>query len=159
MNKRKVSDILFSLILVSFIITSVSGFLYYNDVVSTFSLPDIKYTQKDDTKSYILDNKKNLVREISIKKNYQVTYDDLPDIFINALLSAEDANFFSQEGFDIKRILAAILKNLSENKMQGASTLTQQLMKNLVLSNEKNLDRKISEVILSFNFEKEYTKE
>ena len=159
MNKRKVSDILFSLILVSFIITSVSGFLYYNDVVSTFSLPDIKYTQKDDTKSYILDNKKNLVREISIKKNYQVTYDDLPDIFINALLSAEDANFFSHEGFDIKRILAAILKNLSENKMQGASTLTQQLMKNLVLSNEKNLDRKISEVILSINFEKEYTKE
>ena len=60
MNKRKVSDILFSLILVSFIITSVSGFLYYNDVVSTFSLPDIKYTQKDDTKSYILDNKKIL---------------------------------------------------------------------------------------------------
>lgn len=159
MNKRKISDILFSLILVSFIITSISGFLYYQDVVSTFSLPDIHYSKKGDTKSYILDNKKNLVQEISIKRNYQVTYDDLPDIFINALLSAEDSNFFYHGGFDIKRILVSLLKNLAENKMQGASTLTQQLMKNLVLSNEKTIDRKINEVVLSINFEKKYSKE
>lgn len=159
MNKRKISDILFTLILVSFIITSISGFLYYQDVVSTFSIPNIKYSPKGDQKSYILDKDKNLVQEIPIKKEYQVNYEDLPDIFINALISAEDSTFFEHNGFDVKRIFGAILANLGENKLQGASTLTQQLIKNLLLSNEKSLERKINEIILATRFEKEYTKE
>ena len=78
MNKKKISDILFILILVSFIITSVSGFLYYKDVVSTFSLPSIKYSPKGDTKSYILDSSDNIVQEIPIntvkKSKYFLLY-------------------------------------------------------------------------------------
>lgn len=159
MNKKKISDILFILILVSTIILSISGFLYYQDVVSTFSIPSIKYAPKNDKKSYILDSDNNIVQEISLQKSYQVTYDDLPDVFINALISAEDSTFFEHEGYDIKRIFAAIISNLSQNNMQGASTLTQQLMKNLLLTNEQSIDRKIKELILSMKFEKTYTKE
>ncbi len=159
MNKKKITDILFILILVSTIVLSISGFLYYQNVVSTFSIPNIKYIKTTDKKSYILDNDNNIVQEISLQKNYQVTYDDLPDVFINALISAEDATFFEHDGYDIKRIFGAIIANLSQNNMQGASTLTQQLMKNLLLTNEQSIDRKIKELILSMKFEKNYSKE
>ena len=159
MNKRKISDILFILILVSFIITSISGFLYYQDVVSTFSIPHYSYKKISDKKSLILDKNNDIVREIPISKNYQVIYEDLPDVFINALISAEDSTFFEHEGYDVKRIFAAILSNLSNNNLQGASTLTQQLMKNLLLNNEQSLDRKIKELILATKFEKRYSKE
>ena len=98
MNKRKISDILFILILVSFIITSISGFLYYQDVVSTFSIPHYSYKKISDKKSLILDKNNDIVREIPISKNYQVIYEDLPDVFINALISAEDSTFFEHEG-------------------------------------------------------------
>lgn len=160
MNKKiKFLDILFILFLVSTIIFSISGFLYYQNVVSSFSLPNFNYLSIDDKKTYILDDDNNLIREISLEKNYQVTYEEIPDIFINALLSAEDSTFYEHNGFDIKRIFGAIVSNLSSNKMQGASTLTQQLMKNLLLSNEKSVERKIKELILALKFENKYSKE
>ena len=78
-------------------------------------------------------------------------------------MSAEDKNFFSHPGIDAKGIIRALinnLKNITQNKrLEGASTITQQVAKNFLLSNEVSLKRKIKEAILAFRIERAYTKQ
>ena len=75
-----------------------------------------------------------------------VKYEDLPDVFINALLSCEDVRYFMHEGIDLPRILSALKNDVfSLSLKEGASTLTQQLNKNMLLSNTKTIERKIQE--------------
>ena len=78
---------------------------------------------------------------------------------IDAFLCAEDKRFFSHEGVDYCRIISAAIKNISDGRFsQGASTITQQLIKNTHLSNEKSISRKIQEIRLSRAIERKYTK-
>ena len=82
---------------------------------------------------------------------------------LNSFLAAEDKNFFNHPGIDAKGILRAIfknIKNISQNKrLEGASTITQQVAKNFLLTNEVSMKRKIKEAILAFSIERAYTKE
>lgn len=89
-----------------------------------------------------------------------VDINELNDYTINAFIDIEDKRFYSHNGYDIKRMVKSALVNLKEkNKSQGASTITQQLVKNTLLSNEKTYERKINEVMLSIKIEKEFSKE
>ncbi|QKE74428.1 hypothetical protein HPK19_17220 [Arthrobacter citreus] len=84
---------------------------------------------------------------------------DVPPIAINSVLVSEDRNFFHHHGFDLKRLGSAILVNLTKGQYaQGASTITQQLAKNLYLSQEKTLSRKIKEAYLTMKLESSYKK-
>ena len=113
-----------------------------------------------NNKSFIYSDDNTIIKEINDDFKYYVTYDDLSDNFINALISIEDNNFFNHEGFDLKRILSSLIKNIKEGKItQGASTLTQQLIKNIALDNSKNYNRKIKEIYLATKLEKDYSKE
>ncbi len=79
---------------------------------------------------------------------------------INAFIAIEDKRFYSHNGIDFKRILGATLANIkSASFKEGASTITQQLIKNTHLSSEKTLKRKLQEIKLALNLEKEYTKD
>ena len=85
---------------------------------------------------------------------------DLNDYTINAFIDIEDKRFYSHNGYDLKRIAKSALVNLKEkNKSQGASTITQQLVKNTLLSNEKTYERKVKEIMLAIKIEKEFTKD
>lgn len=85
---------------------------------------------------------------------------DIPDHVFSAFIAKEDKRFLSHDGVDLHGILRAGVVNLKSGKaLQGGSTITQQLAKNLVLSSEKKLSRKISEVALAKEIEKRYTKE
>lgn len=85
--------------------------------------------------------------------------DEVPDIFIKMLLLIEDRRFFSHWGIDPRSILRALAANLSSGEtVQGGSTLTQQLVKNLFLSQEKKLSRKINEAFMSLLLEYHYDK-
>ena len=120
----------------------------------------LKELKNINNKSYIYSDDLTVIKEINDDFKYYVTYDDLSDNFINALISIEDNNFFNHEGFDLKRIFSSLIKNIKEGKIsQGASTLTQQLVKNITQDNSKNYNRKIKEVYLANKLEKEYTKE
>ena len=81
---------------------------------------------------------------------------------INSFLSAEDKNFFNHPGIDAKGILRATINNiqniLGDKRLEGASTITQQVAKNFLLTNEVSLKRKIKEAILAFRIEKAYSK-
>ena len=97
------------------------------------------------------------------EKRIFVPYDSIPKIVINSFLSAEDKNFFNHPGVDAKGILRAIIKNISNiissKRLEGASTITQQVAKNFLLTNEVSINRKIKEAILAFRIERALTKE
>lgn len=83
----------------------------------------------------------------------------IPENVKLATLAAEDAEFYQHQGFSIKGILRATAKNISEGKIEGGSTITQQLVKNALLSSEKTYIRKIRELILSVGVEMNYSKD
>ena len=88
-----------------------------------------------------------------------VKLDDVPDMFIKMLLLVEDRRFFTHWGVDPRSIARALVANISSGRtVQGGSTLTQQLVKNLFLNQEKRLTRKINEAFMSFLLEFHYDK-
>jgi len=88
-----------------------------------------------------------------------VKLDDVPDLFIKMLLLVEDRRFFTHWGVDPRSIARALVANISSGRtVQGGSTLTQQLVKNLFLNQEKRLTRKINEAFMSFLLEFHYDK-
>jgi len=131
----------------------------------SIGLPDYKklsdYQPPISSRVYSENNK--LIAEYALEKRLFIPFESVPDKVINSFLSAEDKNFFSHPGIDAKGILRAIIKNIkniSQNKrLEGASTITQQVAKNFLLTNEVSMKRKIKEAILAFRIERAYTKE
>ena len=131
----------------------------------SIGLPDYKklsnYQPPISSRVYSEDSK--LIAEYALEKRLFIPYESIPDKVISAFLSAEDKNFFSHPGIDAKGILRATIKNiknLTQNKrLEGASTITQQVAKNFLLTNEISMKRKIKEAILAFRIERAYTKE
>ncbi len=84
----------------------------------------------------------------------------LPDYVAKAFIDVEDKRFYEHNGYDLKRIIKSSIVNMTtRSKSQGASTISQQLIKNALLSNEKTYQRKIEEIILSIKMEKEFQKD
>ena len=131
----------------------------------SIGLPDYKklsnYQPPISSRVYSEDRK--LIAEYAIEKRLFIPFDSIPEKVVNSFLSAEDKNFFSHPGIDAKGILRAIIKNIQniyQNKrLEGASTITQQVAKNFLLTNEVSMKRKIKEAILAFRIERAYTKE
>ncbi len=110
--------------------------------------------------SYIYDMNGNVIDELGIQKREWVTYNEISPVMIDAIVSIEDSKFFEHPGVDWQRFLVAALTNLkSKDFDQGASTLTQQLIKQSHLTSEKKISRKIQEIYLSLQIEKVLTKE
>ena len=131
----------------------------------SIGLPDYKklsnYQPPISSRVYSDDGK--LIAEYAVEKRLFIPFESIPKKVINSFLSAEDKNFFKHPGIDAKGILRALIKNLtnlSKNKrLEGASTITQQVAKNFLLNNEVSLNRKIKEAILAFRIERAYSKE
>tara|TARA_B100000941_G_C28506466_1_gene557687 strand:- start:983 stop:3343 length:2361 start_codon:yes stop_codon:yes gene_type:complete len=150
-------SIIFLLVIVFFTLST----LWYFSI----GLPDYKklsnYQPPISSRVYSADGR--LIAEYAIQKRLFVPFNSIPETVVNAFLSAEDKNFFNHPGIDAKGILRATfnnIKNLSQNKrLEGASTITQQVAKNFLLTNEVSLKRKIKEAILAFRIERAYSKE
>ena len=103
-----------------------------------------------------------LVSDFSKEKRIFVPYNSISTKVINSFLSAEDKNFFSHPGVDAKGVIRATINNISNiiysKRLEGASTITQQVAKNFLLSNEVSLNRKIKEAILAFRIERALSK-
>jgi membrane peptidoglycan carboxypeptidase len=108
-------------------------------------------TRQIDVSTKILDRNGVLLYTIYKDKNRTpVKLGDIPRNVRLATLAAEDAEFYSHVGFSIRGITRAVFKNLKEGKIEGGSTITQQLVKNALLSSEKTYIRKLRELILSW---------
>lgn len=146
------------LFLVTFLILCISSAVYIAKISIKKETPKIS-TIINNSSSTILDINGTNVTTINLINNNSVTFDDLPDVFINALISAEDARFFAHSGIDLQRIISAFINNLTSNSTQGASTLTQQLIKNIYLDSSKTLDRKLNEIVMALELEGKMSKE
>jgi len=127
-------------------------------------LPDYKKLESYEppVSSRVYASNGDLIAEYALEKRLFIPYDVIPKLVINAFLSAEDKNFFYHSGIDPKGIIRAVVnnfKNIINNKrLEGASTITQQVAKNFLLTNEISIKRKIKEAILAFRIEKAYNK-
>ena len=128
-------------------------------------LPDYKYLKnyKPPVSSKLYSGNGVLVSDFSSEKRIFVPYNSIPELVVNSFLSAEDKNFFSHPGVDAKGVLRAIINNisnlLSSRRLEGASTITQQVAKNFLLTNEVSINRKLKEAILAFRIERALNKE
>ena len=152
------------------IIISTIGLLLFISVIAvlwTYSntLPDYKFLKKykPPVSSKLYSGSGQLVSDFSSEKRIFVPYEAIPKKVIFSFLSAEDKNFFSHPGVDAKGIVRAVIKNISNiinsKRLEGASTITQQVAKNFLLSNEVSINRKIKEAILAFRIERALSKE
>ena len=115
---------------------------------------------KDPLSSTLVDVNGNKFAELGKENREKVTYDQLPDNLINAVLAIEDVRFFNHNGIDIKRTAGSILANFKAGrKAQGGSTITQQVVKRSFLSPEKTYTRKFQEWYLALKLEQKYSKE
>ncbi len=127
-------------------------------------LPDYKYLKsyKPPVSSKLYSGNGLLVSDFSSEKRIFVPYSAISKTVINAFLSAEDKNFFDHPGVDAKGVIRAIKNNLFNilysKRLEGASTITQQVAKNFLLTNEVSIDRKIKEAILAFRIERALSK-
>jgi len=143
------------------------GLLFIFSTLWYFSsdLPDYKIlaNYKPPISSRVHSGEGQLIAEYALQKRLFIPYDSIPKKVIYSFLSAEDKNFFSHPGIDARSITRAIIKNLknyfSEKRLEGASTITQQVAKNFLLTSEVSLKRKIKEAILAFRIERAYSKQ
>ncbi len=129
------------------------------------NLPDYKFLKnyKPSVSSKVYSGEGELVNDFSTEKRIFVPYTAIPEKVVNSFLSAEDKNFFSHPGVDAKGVLRAVINNISNivasRRLEGASTITQQVAKNFLLTNEVSLNRKLKEAILAFRIERALSKE
>jgi len=104
------------------------------------------------------DDEETVIGEFALEKRIPLKYEEIPQVVKNAILAVEDARFYDHVGIDPIRIIGATWKNLTTDKVEGGSTLTQQLAKNLFLSREQTYRRKVNEWALALQIERYYTK-
>jgi len=131
-------------------------------IVLAHDLPDphrLKEPNSPVTTEFTDRNGELLYRLYEGRNRTPLTLNDVSPHFINATVSIEDKNFFSHPGIDVFGITRAFISNLQNQNIQGGSTLTQQLIKNTLLTTERTWKRKVQEVLLSFWAERIYSKE
>ena len=149
---------LFSLIMTIFFLAAALLFYYY-DQIRDQADHIINYNPPLTTKIY--DRNGELVANIFDKENrVYAKYSEIPAHVIESLLAIEDTMFFEHKGINFDAIFRAIIKDIKAGRfVEGASTLTQQLIKNTVLSREKKIERKIKEILLALKVESVLSKE
>ena len=165
-NGNKMSKFIKNSLVISAIFLLIF-FIGLFSILWTFSsnIPDYKFLKsyKPPVSSKVYSGDGFLVADFSREKRIFVPFTSIPKNVINAFLSAEDKNFFSHPGVDAKGVLRATINNikniLSSKRLEGASTITQQVAKNFLLTNEVSLNRKIKEAILAFRIERALSKE
>ncbi|PJE50391.1 MAG: penicillin-binding protein [Candidatus Yanofskybacteria bacterium CG10_big_fil_rev_8_21_14_0_10_36_16] len=150
--------VLFSLFVLGLAL-SVSVFLYYSRQIPD---PNVISSRRisESTKIYAQDGETLLYNIHGEEKRTIIPWEEISDDVKNATLVAEDADFYTHKGLDIRGILRAFYKNIVGLEVsQGGSTITQQLIKNSLLSNERVLSRKIKEAVLSVEIERRFSKD
>lgn len=127
--------------------------------VDTAPTLDLAALDAQDKTSFIYDSQGNLITDYKgTEDRIMVSIDEIPEMLQNAFIAVEDARFYEHNGVDVKRIVGALVANFTSGSTQGGSTITQQLIKQTVLSNEQSYKRKLQEAYLAMELETRYTK-
>ncbi len=144
--------------LAGLVVTIYAAWLFH-DLPDAAELAD--YRPPTATRVYAADG--TLIGEFSEERRIYVSYDQIPPVVIQAFLAAEDRDFFRHGGIDVSGIGRAMFKNLfnvvSGRRLEGGSTITQQVAKNVLLTSESSLNRKLKEAVLANRLEGTLSKE
>lgn len=128
--------------------------------VETAPTLDLALLSGQDKTSFIYDADGNVITDYKGTENrVMVSISQMPATLQHAFVAVEDARFYTHNGVDLKRIIGSFVQNFVSNTNQGGSTITQQLIKNTVLSSELSYKRKIQEAYLAMQLETMYTKD
>ncbi|HZB46228.1 MAG TPA: PBP1A family penicillin-binding protein [Pyrinomonadaceae bacterium] len=105
------------------------------------------------------DDEKTVIGEFALERRIPLKHEEIPPVVKNAILAVEDVRFYEHMGIDPIRTVGAVWKNLTTDKTEGGSTLTQQLARGLFLTRRQTLDRKFNEWMVALQIERYYTKE
>ncbi|RCW64945.1 transglycosylase domain-containing protein [Saliterribacillus persicus] len=145
--------------LLVFLISIISVGVVFSYFIAT--APDIDADLLSDpasTKLYDINGE--VFADLGSEKRTQIDYNEISPVLLNAVIATEDARFFDHMGIDVRRIGAAVIANFQDGfGSQGASTITQQVVKGSFLSNDKKIKRKVQEQWLALKLDREYSKE
>ena len=124
-------------------------------------LPQVQELQqiRPSVVSYVYADDGRVLGQFALEKRMLVSYQHIPEVIKQSILSAEDANFFGHAGIDFWRLLSTIVNDILRWEKKGASTLTMQLSKLRFTSSEKSIERKIKDMLFAIEIEKNYSKE
>jgi penicillin-binding protein 1A len=145
------------LVLVSALLGATAGLL----LVYSTDLPQVEQLEhyRPGAITQLYDTQGRIIGSFALQRRVVASYDDYPPVLRDALISIEDKNFYRHWGINVWRIAGAAYRDLlSGGKMQGASTLTMQLARNLFLSPDRSWHRKIQEAMLAIQIERRFTK-
>jgi penicillin-binding protein 1A len=157
-GRKVVGRVLFGLlVLISALVGATAGLL----LVYTTDLPQVDaleaYRPSSITKLY--DDQGRVVGSFALQRRVVASYEDFPPVLRDALVSIEDKDFYRHSGINFWRIIGAAYRDIeSGGKVQGASTLTMQLARNLFLSPDRSFHRKVQETMLAIQIERRFTK-
>jgi penicillin-binding protein 1A len=162
-RKGKIFKFLFLFIVFCAIISSIAiggVFVYYSyKLPDSSKLKDYQYPLM--TRLYSEDGV--LLKEYAEEKRIFMKFDKIPNTVKHAFISAEDKNFYKHKGIDLEAIISANIYNIkafvAKKQFRGGSTITQQVVKNILLTNERTLTRKIKEALLSCKVSKQFSKD
>ena len=150
-----IKKILLFFFLIALILTSYFTWIFYS-LPELFNVSDYQAPVVTE----VFDKKGVKIGEFFKQRRILVDYEEMPDFLIQAFISAEDGSFFQHRGLNYRAILRAFIANLKAGKkVQGGSTITQQLARTLLLSTEKTYTRKFKEAVLAVRIESSLTKQ
>lgn len=157
-GRKLVGRVLFALLLlISVLVGATAGLL----LVYTTDLPQVDALEayRPSSITEIYDDHGAVIGSFALQRRVVATYDDFPKILRDALVSTEDKEFYTHTGINFFRIAGAAFRDIeSGGKVQGASTLTMQLARNLFLSPDRSWQRKVQEAMLAIQIERRFTK-
>jgi len=158
-GQKLVGRVVFGLlVLASALLGTLTGLL----AVYSTDLPQIGDLERyrPSTVTELYDSQGRVIGSFALQRRVLVSYDDFPRVLRDAIISTEDKNFENHWGINFWRVLGAGYRDVSSGtRVQGASTLTMQLSRNLFLSPERNFNRKVQETMLAMQIERHFTKQ
>ena len=162
-KKRKIIKIIFKVLIIIFFLIVIAGMiaagLFWKNIVDNAPKfdPELLYHKES---SIIYDMNGTEMKKLAYEKRENITYDELPEVLINAIIATEDSRFFQHNGFDLPRFAVASFKAALGQDGGGASTLTMQVSKNTYTSKAVSIKRKFTDIYMAmFEIEKNYTKQ
>ena len=145
------------LVLAVAVLGLVAGLLFSYAI----DLPQVEQLEQErpNIVSYVYSEDGRVIGQFALEKRILVTFEQVPESLKNAILAAEDADFFQHSGIDFQRLFVTVVRDILYGERKGASTLTMQLSKLLFTGSEKTIERKIKDMLFALEIEKNYSKE
>lgn len=152
--------LLFTVGLLVFAASAIGGFLLYREITAALPPLDALLEYRAPVSTQIFASDGTLVGEFYYEKRHLVPFEKIPLVVRNAFIAAEDDQFYHHPGIDLAGILRALWNNLiGGGRLQGGSTITQQVVKQILLSPQKSYERKLKEILLAVRLERQLTKD